>query len=90
MMHTCDVVADGKFATEVPDIRAVPSWSFFQAVKTPLLIMLGGVVASILAGVAVAAWTNPRLRRTLVSLVEAINPAAGKLIKALTPDEPQE
>lgn len=78
-----DVVADGQLAAKVSDLDAVPSWSFIQAFKFPLIVLGGGLLLSIMGGFLVATFRNPRLRRQFIAVVEAVYPLLGRVLRAI-------
>lgn len=80
---SCDVVSDGVFATRVQDIEAIPSWSILRAFQTPIIVLIVGLVVSLLIGIGIAAKRNPRTLDKLVSLIETVLPAYGRLIRLL-------
>jgi len=83
--YSADVVADGQFATRVSDLSLVPNWSLFEAFKTPLLILAGGLLLAVLGGIATAVFRNPRLGRPLVDVIEAVSPLLGRVLRVLMP-----
>lgn len=80
---TCDVVADGAMAERVDSLATVPASSFWSALKTPLLILLSGIIISILAGAVIASAANKKFRDLLIEVVESINPLTGRVMKTL-------
>jgi len=81
--YSCDVVADGNLATLVPTIDSVPSWSLLRAFKKPITVLIIGLIASLFAGIAIAARRNPRLKERLLSVIDTVTPFYGKLFRII-------
>ena len=81
--YSCDVVADGTLAILVPDIDSVPSWSVLHSFKTPIMILIIGLIFSLIAGVTIAAKRNPRIREKLLSVIDTVTPTFGKLFRII-------
>lgn len=81
---SCDVVANGILAEKVRNIDALPTWSLWEALSTPLQVLGGGLVITLFVGVVLAARRNPRVRVKLVDLLDAVVPMFGRILRILT------
>ncbi|MCU0865727.1 MAG: toll/interleukin-1 receptor domain-containing protein [Planctomycetes bacterium] len=75
----CDVVADGILAERVADVTMVPSWSLWQAIKVPVMILICGILLSIVVGVGVGMARSEKLRQLVVDLAKSLFPWLGSL-----------
>lgn len=69
-----EVIYDGKPATRVNSIEEAKAESFVDIFKTPIEILIFGIVITLIAGFMVVLINNPRLRDATLLIIKELNP----------------
>lgn len=80
---SCDVVSDGLLAERVDNLSSVPNSSIWSVVQTPVLILFGGILLSVLAGTVVASLANRKFRDLAFEVLNIVSPTGGRLLSAI-------